>query len=188
MSASSERGQMRGDVSGSESSGHFAYVAHHIPGRARIRVPTAKRNPQLLRRVADAAAKVGGAKGIETNPMTGSVLIHYERSGFARFLELLAEALEGILVLAEPELAAEEAAIDLLVSGPSSTAKAVADGFRYLDRELKIVSGNTLDLRLLVPLAAVAVSLSLVSDPMSTPLWLTLAIFSMSSFLQLNQN
>lgn len=187
MSAISGRGQMRGDVSGSEGSRHFAYVAHHIPGRARIRVPTAKRNPQLLRRVANAAAKMGGAKGVETNPVTGSVLIHYERSGFARFLELLAEALEGILVLAEPELAAEEAAIDLLISGPSSSGKAVADVFGYLDRELKIASGNTVDLRSLVPLAAIAVSLSLLSDPRSTPLWLTLAIFSMSSFLQLNQ-
>lgn len=150
-------------------------------------MPAGKRDPQLLHKVADAAAKIPEAKAVETNPLTGSVLIHYHRSGFGRFVDLLGEALEGILILADPEAAVEEAALGLLISGPSQTAKAVADFFRSLDRELKVATGNAVDLRSLVPLVAIAVAVTLVSDSISTPLWLTLAIFSMNSFLQLNQ-
>ncbi len=179
-----ERGGI--DKGGSQPHVHFAYVAHHIPGRIRIRVPAGKRNPEFLHQVAQAAEPVPKAKSIETNPVTGSVLIHYDRSGFADFLQALSKALEGILILADPEAAVEEEALRLLISGPSQTATAVAGFFRNIDREVKVATGNAVDLRLLVPLVAIAISLTFVGESMSTPMWMTLAIFSMNSFLQLN--
>src|ERR1700730_10576115 len=54
-----------------------AYVHHHIPGRLRIRVPAAKGEEELLRKLSSAIAKAPGISEVEYNQVTGSILIRY---------------------------------------------------------------------------------------------------------------
>src|SRR5215471_4321858 len=53
------------------------YVAHHIPGRIRIRIPAAWGDPGLLEQIRTVAESVPGVESVESNATTGSVLIHY---------------------------------------------------------------------------------------------------------------
>ena len=134
-----------------------------------------------MQAVTDAVAEVPGIERLEANLLTGSVLIHYEVSAFVRFIGVLTEALEPMLTLAPAP------ATDAAVSSPAQITKGIADSFRYLDGQVKVASSNTIDLRGLVPITAATVSLIMAAESMATPLWVTLAIFSVNSFLQLNQ-
>src|SRR6516225_3129523 len=53
-------------------------VAHQIPGRVRMKVPSAKGNPELLKQIADTFAVIPGIEHITVNPATGSVVMHYD--------------------------------------------------------------------------------------------------------------
>lgn len=50
---------------------------HDIPGRLRIRVPALKRNHQMAARTEGAFKRVSGVASVQANPLTGSVLVHY---------------------------------------------------------------------------------------------------------------
>jgi hypothetical protein len=50
---------------------------HHIPGRIRARSAAIKRNPAQAAALQQWLASLDGVKRVETNPLTGSVLIHY---------------------------------------------------------------------------------------------------------------
>ena len=57
-----------------------AHVVHQMLGRLRVRIPSRRRNAQYFARVRQQLAELEGVRAIETNHMTGSVLILHQLS------------------------------------------------------------------------------------------------------------
>lgn len=53
-------------------------VAHHSPGRTRLKIPKSHRNSKDLHKVKSALATVPGIKHVELNQETGSILVHHD--------------------------------------------------------------------------------------------------------------
>lgn len=51
---------------------------HHVPGRLRVRVSRLKRNPSLGKAIEMDVQSMTGVRCSESNPLTGSVVIHYD--------------------------------------------------------------------------------------------------------------
>lgn len=51
---------------------------HHVPGRLRIRFPGLKRNARELQLAVAALESLPGVRSLESNPVTGSVLLYYD--------------------------------------------------------------------------------------------------------------
>jgi hypothetical protein len=58
---------------------HLAHIAHRIPGRVRLRIPSARHDRATLMRLAQRTASLPGVKSVESNSATGSLLISYSR-------------------------------------------------------------------------------------------------------------
>jgi Heavy metal associated domain 2 len=50
---------------------------HDLPGRLRIRMEVLRRNPQAIAEIRQSLGDVRGVLEIESNPRTGSLLVHY---------------------------------------------------------------------------------------------------------------
>lgn len=55
------------------------HYIHHVPGRVRMKNPDFKGNTTLLQEVASCFQGQEGIENIETNPLTGSVIIVYDQ-------------------------------------------------------------------------------------------------------------
>jgi hypothetical protein len=58
-----------------------AYVVHRLGGRMRLKVPEKRKDAQWLAETAERLERLAGVEGVQTAPMTGSLLIHCEDSG-----------------------------------------------------------------------------------------------------------
>ena len=48
------------------------HIAHQVPGRVRMKIPSAKGNPELLKQISETFAVIPGIERITVNPTTGS--------------------------------------------------------------------------------------------------------------------
>lgn len=165
-----------------------AYIAHHIPGRVRVRIPHAKGNPELLQKIAQLALAVPGVETAECNPLTGSLLIRYAPDAHRDFEERLATHGNGdawFSLQPSPGNGRSDPA-----KGSRRKHSAAASGvfgyFRELDEAVKAATDNQLDLKVILPLGVALVAMFALRGRASTPLWLTLMIFAFSSFLGLH--
>src|SRR5947209_6784574 len=65
-------------------------IAHHVPGRMRIRVHGGKRNPRILDHVRQSLVGSDGVTRIEANRDTGSLVVHYRNKNPKQFAEEVA--------------------------------------------------------------------------------------------------
>lgn len=110
-----------------------AHLVHALPGRARIRIPSARGDRAALERLGEALAGCPGVRIEALSPVTGSVLIRHDGplaaiAGFAHE--------GGLFTLA-----------DLEPSLPPVRGELVA-GLRALDAGLRRASAGAADLRL----------------------------------------
>ena len=78
-------------VSGEFERAFPAHIAHHIPGRLRFQVPDLKGKPQQLAPIAQSLRKAPEVLMCETNPLTGSILVHYRPTAYDWFVSMLTE-------------------------------------------------------------------------------------------------
>jgi hypothetical protein len=71
----STRGEARNGVSAQRPK---ASLVHRMPGRARFRIDRKRNDNGYFDSVADRLRATPGVTGVETNPNTGSVLVHHE--------------------------------------------------------------------------------------------------------------
>lgn len=55
-------------------------IVHHVPGRARLKILHAKANPELCCHIEEIGETISGIKAVKTNPVTGSILVHYDET------------------------------------------------------------------------------------------------------------
>ena len=53
-------------------------IAHQVPGRIRMKIPSAKGNPEQLELYKETLGLIPGIEGIEVNPDTGSIVLRYD--------------------------------------------------------------------------------------------------------------
>lgn len=174
---------------------HTARVAHHVRGRIRVKIPGAKSNPAVLDEIKQALLPLAGVNQIDLNPAAGSLVVHYHaESEPGDFHARLVEhgAASGAYALLPPEvtevdqLARKIEAEAEYLSAHSESARVIVEGFKNLDRQVKIATHNAVDLKVLLPLGLAVYSLFEIGLEASTPLWVTLGIFSFNSFLALH--
>lgn len=164
-------------------------IAHQVPGRIRIKIPSGKGNPELLDEIKQTFGVIPGIERIVVNPTTGSVVLHYDEDrhdefngGFQRHLpnghrppsneiDEIARKFEE-----EAEFLAEH----------SQVARAVVDFFKDLDRQIKAATGNVIDLKIVLAIAIIGFTVLEVGASAATPVWVTLVIFSLNHFIEMH--
>jgi hypothetical protein len=178
-------------LNGAQAMALEAYVAHQIPGRVRLKVPAAKGRPDLLQRIVAAAGSASDIKSVQYNSLTGSLVICYAPAAY-KSLDALGSILRDSTLRVSMHASRPAAGVRSRRArrgertGPSAAAKAITSFFRSVDREIREVTDNELDLKVLLPLAAGVLGFLAFRRKAATPLWLTLMIFAFHSFLTLH--
>lgn len=167
-------------------------VVHHIPGRMRIRAPFLRGAVADLDQLNELLLPVEGLKHVDFSPITGSVLLYYDPAMHEQFPKQLSEYVQSAmgLSLVSPTSSNgtpdsdEETATPLI--GDTRFAREVYGFFNRINNDVKKATGDAFDLKSLLPVGIAGYALTKVGSAMTTPLWITLAIFSFTSFAILN--
>ncbi|WP_024516189.1 HMA2 domain-containing protein [Bradyrhizobium sp. Tv2a-2] len=164
-------------------------IAHQVPGRIRLKVPKVKENPELIEQIRQMFNVIPGIEQVTVNPTTGSVVLHYDTDRHDQFhghlqhhtgghdkppnneIDSLANKIEQ-----EAEYLAEH----------SHTAKIVVDYFKDFDRQIKIATGNVIDLKIVLAAGIAGFTIFEVGATAATPVWVTLSIFALNHMIQAN--
>src|SRR5208337_3718 len=170
------------------------HVAHQVPGRVRMKVASAKGNPELLKQIGETFGTIPGIERVSVNPATGSVVLHYDTDRHDEFHGGLERHYHsaGIQCCSPPNTEidvlankiADEA--DFLAQN-SHSARAIVDLFKKCDREIKLASGNMVDLKIVLALGIIGITVLEVGATTATPIWLTLTIFSVNHAIEMHQ-
>jgi hypothetical protein len=163
-------------------------IAHQVPGRIRMKIPSAKGNPELLEQMKQTFAVIPGIEEVITNPATGSLVLHYDTDHHDEFhghlerhtgghhrpppsneIDALANKIEQ-----EAEFLAEH----------SHTARVIVDLFKEVDQQIKVASSNTIDLKIVLAVGIAGFTLLEVGASAATPVWVTIAIFGLNHLIQ----
>ena len=168
-------------------------IVHHVPGRMRLKVPAAKGRPALLEEIRSVYSDLPGIERVEFNPSTGSVTLYYDvdqrddfRRGWSNRRQFQSQenwpSIDGIDDLAR-RLAGEAE----FLAENSDLARSVVDFCKGFDREIKIITGNFIDLEILLAFGIVGFTILEVGATAATPIWVTIAIFGLHHFVELRQ-
>lgn len=163
-------------------------IAHQVPGRIRLKVPSAKGNVELFRQISETFGVVPGIEKVIVNPTTGSVVLHYDTDRHDEFHgQFRALSHVGHPPTTEFDRIAQqiEAEAEFLARN-SKSARAVVGFFKQLDGEIKRATNNNLDLTILLALGIIGFTVVEVGASAATPVWVTLAIFALNHFIQLH--
>ena len=175
-------------------------IEHQVPGRVRMKIPAGKGNPELLKQVSETFAVIPGIEHVTVNPTTGSVVLFYDvdrhdefHGTFRGHYETHGGANAGGNALmhgADTELdkltGSIEAEAEFLASH-SHTARAVVDFVKKIDHEIKVATNNNLDLKIVFAVGIICLTVFEVGATAATPVWVTLAIFTVNHFIQMHE-
>ena len=171
-------------------------IEHQVPGRVRIKVPTAKGNPELLKQISEVFGVIPGIEEIVVNPITGSIVLHYDadrhdefHGSFRQHYAAHAAAPAGQRG-ADTELDRLATSIEAeaeFLARHSHSARACVDFVKRLDREIKLATNNNIDLKILFAVGIIALTVFQVGPTAATPVWVTLAIFTVNHFIEMHE-
>jgi hypothetical protein len=168
-------------------------IVHHCRGRLRLKVPAAKGNEDLLEQIRMAILPIPGVTEVKVKPRTGSVVTHYDPHLYDDFHDHLHQHCGAQIEASGKPSAGEvdEMARQIeqeaeFLAEHSDAAKVVVDFFKALDRQVKIATGNAVDLKVLAPLGLAAFTFVELGLEAATPIWLTLGLFSLNHFVEMH--
>jgi hypothetical protein len=179
-------------------------VEHQVPGRVRMKIPAGKGNPELLKQISEMFAAIPGIEEIVVNPATGSVLLHYDTDRHHEFHDAFSEqhashnathgasngAALGMMHGADTELDKLTSSIEAeaeFLARHSHTARAVVDFVKKVDHEVKRATNNSVDLKIIFAVGIICLTVFEVGATAATPVWVTLAIFTVNHFIQIHE-
>lgn len=173
---------------------HHARIEHKIRGRIRMKVPHGRENPEILEVYSETFGAIPGVHSIATRPETGSIVIHYDPNREAEFQQHFGEACDQHLAmapLARPDDQIDKIANEIeaeaeYLATHSNIARATVDFFKSCDRELKLATGNNIDLKIVLAGGLAAFTFLEIGAAAATPMWVTLALFSLNHFAELH--
>ena len=155
-------------------------LAHHHPGRLRLRADALINAGDLVGRVRGGLDAVPGIVSVKYTPQTGSILIEYEPG--------LADADDIILRIADTaalELPLDEAGLRERRARPALLAIGAT---RELNRLAEEVTGGRADLRSLVPAALAGLAIySFIEEKTRLPRWDNLLYWGFNVFTMLHR-
>jgi len=158
-----------------------------------MKVPAAKNDEVLLDQIRRTVLKLPGVTEVSINPSTGSVVAYYDQhkhDDFHRRLE--ADTKEDLHVCREParsevdDMARQIETEAAYLAEHSEAARVVVDFCKGVDRQIKIATGNAVDLKVLLPAGLAVVTFLGLGLEAATPIWLTLGLFSMNHFVEMH--
>jgi len=167
-------------------------VAHQVPGRVRMKVASAKGNPEMLRQIAETFAAIPGIEEITVNPHTGSVVLHYDTDQHDEFHDHFhrhhADRTSGYQ---PPGTQIDELANKIeqeaeFLARNSESARAVVDFFKKFDREIRTATDNNIDLKVLLALGIIGFTVLEVGATAATPVWVTLSLFTLNHVIEMH--
>lgn len=164
-------------------------VAHQIPGRIRMKVPSAKDNPELLEQIKQTFSAIPGVEQVTVNPSTGSVVLHYDTERHDEFHGRLQQHTGGHEKPPTNEIDALANRIEQeaeFLAEHSHTAKAIVDFFKETDKQIKLATHNVVDLKIVLAAGIAGFTIFEVGASAATPVWVTLAIFGLNHMIQAN--
>jgi hypothetical protein len=171
----------------SQNMARQASIVHNIPGRMRIRIPSAKDDPSFLEQARAALAALPNVVEVTSNPVTGSLLVLYSPAS-QRDFEGALKMSNGSPLPFDLHKAADSQPARKRKSREhqkSEFAQMITDMFKGLDDAIREGTDNLLDLKTLVPLALAGLGFRYVRTGERTPVWLTFMIFAFTSFTAL---
>jgi hypothetical protein len=167
------------------------HIAHQVPGRVRFKIPSAKGNPELLKQISETFAVIPGIERITVNPTTGSVVLHYATDQHDEFHGGIQRHYQHAMPEGPPRTDIDEFAHKIeaeaeFLAQHSQTARAVVEFCKKLDREIKRASDNTVDLKILLALGLIGVTVFEIGASAATPVWVTLTLFAMNHFIEMH--
>src|SRR6516164_2322959 len=174
-------------------------IAHQMPGRVRFKIPMAQDNPELLEQIRQGFADMPGLKQIRVKPDAGSIVLIYDPNETASFESQLMQHWAGVmpsmprqqrkrLDLPGNEFAQTTRQIEAeaeLLAGHSHSARVIVDFFKDADREIKILTNNLVDLKIVLALALAVAAFAGIGATAATPMWVTLALFALDHFTEM---
>jgi hypothetical protein len=168
-----------------------AELAHHVPGRLRIKIKAARDNLPLLESLRNVFADVPGIDTVVLKPNSGSLVLHYdpalESEMEARFANYRSARVEVSRERPGDEVAALAAKVEAeaeFLAGRSEWAHAVVEFFKDWDREVRAATDNAIDLKIVLALALAVVTFFGVGAAAATPMWVTLVLFALNHFME----
>ena len=160
-------------------------VLHAIPGRARVRIDSLKRNPAVARRLSERLVNLPGMRRVEANVLTGTVLLVYDRDD-TRWLDEFPHA-AGTRPLDIGDVRPELEAATAPGGNGAQPGTQVTAFFGALNQRVSNATGGY-DLAVLVPAMLVLLGLRglVVGDNLRTPTWYDLLWFGFGTFVMLN--
>lgn len=157
---------------------HFpkAQVVHHLPGRLRLKLPHAKGNYELLEEIKLTVSAAEGVTQVDVNPTTGSILIQYDQTEQPELHKQLQRA--------EAQVAFALEIVRISSNGKNGSLESFV---KQLRENIKRETGDAVDLKQFFPASIALYDLLFVKRSRPTPLWLTLLMFSFSSYMDLNR-
>jgi hypothetical protein len=170
-------------------------IEHQVPGRVRMKIPAGKGNPALLQQVSEVFSVIPGIEEVIVNPTTGSVVLHYDTDRHDEFHGSFSQHYDAhggnnganhgaATELDELTHRIEEEAEFL--AQHSHAVRAVVDFTKKIDREIKLATNNTVDLKILFAVTIIAFTVFEVGATAATPVWVTLAIFTVNHFIEMH--
>jgi hypothetical protein len=169
---------------------HKLHVAHHSTGRVRMKVPTAKRDPEAMAAIAQSFAGVAGVESVSVNATTGSLVLKYNPDRPMDVHSQVEERAGGYSPLDSEidevtEFIQQEAEF---LAQHSHTAKVIVDFFTRLDQAIKTHTNNYVDMKILLAAGLIVGTIAGVGLHTATPVWLVLVVFSINHMVQLHQH
>ncbi|NEU96738.1 HMA2 domain-containing protein [Bradyrhizobium uaiense] len=164
-------------------------IAHQVPGRIRMKVPSAKENPELLEQIKQTFSVIPGIEQVIVNPATGSIVLHYDTDRHNEFHGRLEHHTGGHFKPPANEIDALATKIGQeaeYLAEHSHTARVVVDFFKDFDNGIKVATGNVVDLKILLAAGIAGFTIFEVGANAATPVWVTLAIFALNHMIQAN--
>ena len=164
-------------------------IAHQVPGRIRIKVPSAKENPELLEQIKQTFTVIPGIEHVTVNPTTGSVVLHYDTDKHDEFHGGLQHHTGGHHKPPADEIDSLASKIEQeaeYLAEHSHAAKVVVDFFKDLDKGIKVATGNVVDLKIILATGIAGFTIFEVGASAATPVWVTLAVFALNHMIQAN--
>ncbi len=167
-------------------------IAHQVPGRVRMKIPAGKGNPELLQQISEAFGVIPGIEQITVNPATGSVVLHYDVDRHEEFHGTFQSHYRSHHGDPHPpsteidDLARRIQDEAEFLAQNSETARAVVDFVKKCDREIKLATNNTVDLKIVLAVGIIGLTVMEVGATAATPVWVTLSIFTLNHFLEMH--
>jgi cation transport ATPase len=164
-------------------------IAHQVPGRIRMKVPSAKENPELLEQIKETFKVIPGVEQVTVNPTTGSVVLHYDTDRHDEFHGRLEHHTGGHHKPPTDEIDDLATKIEQeaeYLAEHSHTAKVIVDFFKDFDNGIKVATGNVVDLKILLATGIAGFTIFEVGASAATPVWVTLSVFALNHMIQAN--